>query len=85
MAGVLNVVGALTRDGGGDDGRARASSRRRSATQHVVVAALLSAIAWNLVTWRAGIPSESSHALVFSIVGAGVAARRGGRDPGRRA
>jgi inorganic phosphate transporter, PiT family len=34
---------------------------------------LLSAIAWNLVTWRFGIPSSSSHALIFSIVGAGVA------------
>ena len=40
----------------------------------MVAAALLSAIAWNLITWWYGIPSSSSHALVFSIVGAGTAA-----------
>jgi PiT family inorganic phosphate transporter len=43
-------------------------------TQQLVVAALLSAITWNLVTWWYGIPSSSSHALIFSIVGAGSAA-----------
>ncbi|TMD77959.1 MAG: inorganic phosphate transporter [Chloroflexi bacterium] len=44
------------------------------ATQLLVIAALLAAIVWDLVTWRFGIPSSSSHALIFSIVGAGVAA-----------
>ncbi|HEX2864300.1 MAG TPA: inorganic phosphate transporter, partial [Deinococcales bacterium] len=44
------------------------------ATLTLVGAALLSAITWNLITWWRGIPSSSSHALVFSIVGAGVAA-----------
>ena len=39
-------------------------------TQTVVVAALLGAIAWNLLTWYYGIPSSSSHALVGGIVGA---------------
>ena len=38
----------------------------------VVFGALAGAIAWNLVTWWAGIPSSSSHALVGGIVGAGV-------------
>src|SRR5215213_4301541 len=42
-------------------------------TQLVIAAALLGAIVWNLLTWYFGIPSSSSHALVFSIVGAGVA------------
>jgi PiT family inorganic phosphate transporter len=36
----------------------------------VVVAALLSAIVWNLVTWFFGLPSSSSHALLGGIVGA---------------
>ena len=73
MAAVLNVVGALT-------GTAVASTVGQGivppevATQLLVVAALLSAIAWDLVTWWYGIPSSSSHALIFSIVGAGVAA-----------
>ena len=39
----------------------------------VVFGALAGAIAWNVITWLAGIPSSSSHALVGGIVGAGVA------------
>ena len=39
----------------------------------VVFGALAGAIAWNLITWRLGIPSSSSHALVGGILGAGVA------------
>ena len=38
----------------------------------VVFGALMGAIIWNLITWRGGIPSSSSHALVGGIVGAGV-------------
>lgn len=40
----------------------------------VIMAALLSAIAWNLITWYFGIPSSSSHALIGSIAGAAIAA-----------
>ncbi|MGJ4900573.1 anion permease [Bradyrhizobium sp. HKCCYLS2058] len=40
---------------------------------HVIFAALVGAIVWNLVTWAAGIPSSSSHALIGGLVGAGVA------------
>ena len=36
----------------------------------VIIAALLSAIAWNIVTWILGIPSSSSHALIGGIIGA---------------
>jgi len=39
----------------------------------VVCGALGGAIAWNVITWLAGIPSSSSHALVGGIVGAGIA------------
>jgi len=39
----------------------------------VILAALISAIAWNLITWYFGIPSSSSHALIGSIAGAAVA------------
>jgi len=39
----------------------------------VVFAALVGAIAWNLVTYYLGLPSSSSHALVGGIVGAAVA------------
>jgi len=40
---------------------------------HVIFGALLGAIAWNVITWLAGIPSSSSHALIGGLVGAGVA------------
>ncbi|MCM5560163.1 inorganic phosphate transporter [Pleomorphomonas sp. JP5] len=42
-------------------------------TPHVVFAALMGAIVWNVITWVAGIPSSSSHALVGGLVGAGLA------------
>jgi PiT family inorganic phosphate transporter len=40
----------------------------------VIIAALFSAIAWNLITWFFGIPSSSSHAIIGSIAGAAIAA-----------
>jgi inorganic phosphate transporter, PiT family len=39
----------------------------------VVLAALLGAITWNLITWYFGLPSSSSHALIGGLVGAGLA------------
>jgi len=36
----------------------------------LVIAALIGAIAWNLITWFRGLPSSSSHALVGGLVGA---------------
>lgn len=39
----------------------------------VVLAALLGAITWNLVTWYFGMPSSSSHALIGGLVGAALA------------
>ncbi|MGM9923166.1 MAG: anion permease [Bacillus sp. (in: firmicutes)] len=40
----------------------------------VILAALIAAIAWNLITWYYGIPSSSSHAIIGSIAGAAIAA-----------
>ena len=39
----------------------------------LIVAALVSAVAWNVVTWYFGIPSSSSHALIGGLLGAGIA------------
>src|SRR5947209_19059170 len=72
MAGVLNFVGALS-------GTAVATTVGKGivppeiSTQSLVIAALIAAFLWNLLTWYFGLPSSSSHALVFSIAGAGVA------------
>ncbi len=42
--------------------------------QTVIAAALVGAIVWNLLTWRLGIPSSSSHALIGGLLGATVTA-----------
>ena len=41
-------------------------------TDQVIFGALMGAIAWQVITWRAGIPSSSSHALIGGLVGSGV-------------
>jgi PiT family inorganic phosphate transporter len=38
----------------------------------VIFGALTGAIAWNVITWRLGIPSSSSHALIGGLLGAGI-------------
>ena len=71
MSATANFVGALTGTAvaktissgladtpGGDVG------------QTIVAAALIGAIVWNLITWRFGIPSSSSHALIGGLLGA---------------
>jgi inorganic phosphate transporter, PiT family len=40
----------------------------------MIIAALIGAIVWNLITWRLGLPSSSSHALIGALVGMGVVA-----------
>jgi PiT family inorganic phosphate transporter len=75
MSAAANFLGALTGTAvaktiasgiattpSGDDG------------QIVVAAALVGAIAWNLITWRLGIPSSSSHALIGGLIGSSIAA-----------
>ncbi|MBS1722610.1 MAG: inorganic phosphate transporter [Armatimonadetes bacterium] len=44
------------------------------ASQAVVFSALIGAIVWNLITWKYGIPSSSSHALIGGLVGAAFCA-----------
>ena len=43
------------------------------ATTQTVLAGLFGAITWNLLTWRLGLPSSSSHALIGGLVGAALA------------
>jgi PiT family inorganic phosphate transporter len=72
MAAVTNLLGALW---GTAVAKTIASGLidPRVATQYVLISALLGAIVWNLVTWYAGLPSSSSHALVGGLVGAALA------------
>jgi PiT family inorganic phosphate transporter len=71
MAGVLNFAGAMS---GTEVAKTVGSGIVGSAVPlHAITTALLAAIAWNLFTWYRGIPSSSSHALIGSLLGAGIA------------
>ena len=47
---------------------------QEAVTLDVILAGLVGAITWNLVTWYLGLPSSSSHALIGGIIGSAVAA-----------
>jgi len=75
LAASLNFVGALTFTGVAKSiGGNVADPASLDHGLYIVSAALISAIAWNLITWWFGIPSSSSHALIGSLAGAVVAA-----------
>jgi PiT family inorganic phosphate transporter len=73
MSATANFVGALT---GTAVAKTIASGLATTpdgpAGQVIVAAALVGAIFWNLLTWRLGIPSSSSHALIGGLLGAVV-------------
>src|SRR2546421_4196096 len=68
MAAILNFVGALVSVSVAKT-IAKGLIDPKGATQWVILAALIGAITWNLITWRFGIPSSSSHALIGGLVG----------------
>ena len=70
MAASLNFLGAIRSTGVAST---IASGLVMDATQTMILAALIGAIAWNLITWYFGIPSSSSHALFGGLVGAALA------------
>lgn len=70
MAATLNFLGAMISTGvaktiGGD-----IVSSPAFVNEKIIISALLGAIFWNLLTWKIGIPSSSSHALVGGLIGA---------------
>jgi PiT family inorganic phosphate transporter len=70
MAASLNFLGAMYSTGvaktiGGD-----LVKSAQMVNQQIIIAAIIGAIFWNLLTWWKGIPSSSSHALVGGVVGA---------------
>ncbi|MDE2060176.1 MAG: inorganic phosphate transporter [candidate division NC10 bacterium] len=46
--------------------------RPEAINEYVILAALVGAIAWDLITWHYGIPSSSSHALIGGLAGAAI-------------
>ncbi|NAZ74361.1 inorganic phosphate transporter [Kineococcus sp. T13] len=74
MAAVFNLIGAFLGTGVAETiGSGIVDVGLGLHGMSVVLAALLGAIAWNLVTWRLGLPSSSSHALIGALAGAGIA------------
>lgn len=75
LAAGLNFLGAMYSTGvaktiGGDIVKSA-----QMVNSQIIIAAMLGAICWNLLTWWFGIPSSSSHALVGGVVGAVLMAK----------
>ena len=73
LAAVANLVGPLLFGTAVAKTVGEGIVQSESITITVVMAALLSASIWNIVTWWFGIPSSSSHALVGGLVGGALA------------
>jgi inorganic phosphate transporter, PiT family len=74
LAAVMNFVGALLGQGVAKTVQSVLTIDDVSATQGLVIvlAGLLGAIIWNLITWYLGLPSSSTQALIGGLVGAGL-------------
>ncbi len=73
MAAIMNFVGAFLGQEVADTVGKVISPEEGTHGLVVVMAGLLGAIAWNLITWYYGLPSSSSHALIGGLVGAAIA------------
>jgi len=77
MAASLNFLGALVSTNVAktiSTGLVDATKFQNAAIpQYVIIAALIAAIIWNLITWYFGLPSSSSHALIGALIGASIA------------
>ena len=76
MAAVFNVIGSLLGTGVALTIGNGILDLGPAAGVHglaIVLASLIGAICWNLVTWRLGLPSSSTHALIGGLTGAGLA------------
>ena len=74
LAAVMNVLGALiSTKVAATVGKGIITPPAGRSGLAVILAALIGAIGWNLFTWRFGLPSSSSHALIGGLVGAALA------------
>lgn len=75
VAAIGNLVGAFLSTGVAKTvGSGIIEVQKNNAGLYVVMAGLIGAILWNLFTWRLGLPSSSSHALIGGLVGAALIA-----------
>jgi inorganic phosphate transporter, PiT family len=73
LAAVMNFVGAFLGQGVANTVGSVITPPDGSHGLVVVMAALLGAVSWNIITWYFGLPSSSSHALIGGLVGAALA------------
>ena len=73
LAAVFNLLGPLLLGAAVADTIAGIVTVSPSVAVEVIGSGLAAAVAWNLVTWRLGLPSSSGHALVGGLVGAALA------------
>lgn len=73
LAAVFNLLGPLLLGAAVADTIAGIVTVSPSVAVQVIGSGLAAAVAWNLVTWRFGLPSSSGHALVGGLVGAALA------------
>ncbi|MBP2649754.1 MAG: phosphate transporter [Firmicutes bacterium] len=65
----LNFIGAMYSTGVAKTIGADLVKSAQMINEHIIIAAMIGAICWNLITWWLGIPSSSSHALVGGVIG----------------
>ena len=70
MAAFLNFLGAMYSTGVAKTIGADIVKSAQHVDEHVIIAALMGAVIWNLITWWFAVPSSSSHALVGGVIGA---------------
>lgn len=73
LSSAMNFVGAfVTLQVAATIGSGVIDPKKHTLTLVMIIAALLGAIGWNLITWYWGLPSSSSHALIGGLIGAGI-------------
>src|ERR687886_604668 len=73
LASLMNFVGAfVTLKVAATIGSGVIDPKKFDITLVMIIAALLGAIVWNLITWYFGLPSSTSHALIGGLIGAGI-------------
>ena len=70
MSAFLNFVGAMVSTGVAKTIGGEIVTSPQTVDSTVLIAALFAAIVWNLFTWKIGMPSSSSHALIGGVLGA---------------
>lgn len=70
MSAFLNFVGAMVSTGVAKTIGGEIVTSPQMVDSTVLIAALFAAIVWNLFTWKIGMPSSSSHALIGGVFGA---------------